>query len=371
MQSQVAVEQSKHVPEFSNPSSKLKRRVWTRWEDGSVPVKVWENSELGRYYEVCRGKKSEFFDTDRKLLRAVTGRDCRLTFDAYFKLDQDRAANERPNVVVLLDQFRRRVHAPAPKRQRVKTKPVVLETQSPTLEFRRVKGGLRLTRGANETLVRSLVATFEGLAEEIRESIEGPKLGIDLANRGHEVRKLLFAGFRGQMASRGYDPEDVLQEIYAGLMTRNKGKCPWDGRKSTFGYYVTMVIRCVLTNYHRKMTRKLDREALELDESVYVPATSTSWLGAAGTDGMARESLEDWLKSQALTDTEEEQARLAVRLLPYVEQGMGRKEIVARTGLRETVVSKGLAYLRERAREWATEVGVTVRERARARRVVN
>jgi len=40
--------------------------------------------------------------------------------------------------------------------------------------------------------------------------VSGP-VGIDLAGRGHEVRKLLFAGFGRKIFSAGYDPHDVLQ----------------------------------------------------------------------------------------------------------------------------------------------------------------
>lgn len=81
---------------------------------------------------------------------------------------------------------------------------------------------------------------------------EPPRLGIDLAARGHEVRKLMWAGFGHKILRAGYDPEDVLQEVFRGILARNIGKCPWDARKSSFGHYVHMVIGCVLTNYHRK-----------------------------------------------------------------------------------------------------------------------
>ena len=80
----------------------------------------------------------------------------------------------------------------------------------------------------------------------------GIKLGIDLVARGHEVRKLMWAGFGHKILRAGYDPEDVLQEVYRGILARNVGKCPWDSRKSSFGHYVHMVINGVLTNYHRK-----------------------------------------------------------------------------------------------------------------------
>ena len=36
-----------------------------------------------------------------------------------------------------------------------------------------------------------------------------PKPGIDLAARGHEVRKLFYAGFGRRVVAMGYDPEEV------------------------------------------------------------------------------------------------------------------------------------------------------------------
>lgn len=92
----------------------------------------------------------------------------------------------------------------------------------------------------------------------------GPKLGIDLAARGHEVRKLMWAGFGHKILRAGYDPEDVLQEIFRGLIARNNGTCPWDARKSSFGHYVHLVIGCVLTNYHRKQQSVRDHESVGL-----------------------------------------------------------------------------------------------------------
>ena len=82
-----------------------------------------------------------------------------------------------------------------------------------------------------------------------------PTLGIDLQKRGHEVRKLFYAGFARKVAFRGYDPEEVLQELYKAILIRNRGKCPWDPKKSSFGHYVHMVANCIISNYMRKYGR--------------------------------------------------------------------------------------------------------------------
>lgn len=87
-----------------------------------------------------------------------------------------------------------------------------------------------------------------------------PELGIDLVKRGHEVRKLMFAGFGTRIATHGYDPEEVLQEVFRGILARNVGKCPFDATKSSFGHYVFMVIECILNNFHRKESRRRSME---------------------------------------------------------------------------------------------------------------
>lgn len=87
-------------------------------------------------------------------------------------------------------------------------------------------------------------------------------LGIDLVRRGHEVAKLFYAGFARSVIRYGYNPEDVLQEVYKGLLIRNNGSCPWDAKKSSFGHYVHLVIKCILVNYHRRWARLLGPEQI-------------------------------------------------------------------------------------------------------------
>jgi len=112
--------------------------------------------------------------------------------------------------------------------------------------------GRRRRRVVQEGTLLDLFAVVDTGVSDAGVSDAGIKLGIDLVARGHEVRKLMWAGFGHKILRAGYDPEDVLQEVYRGILARNVGKCPWDSRKSSFGHYVHMVINGVLTNYHRK-----------------------------------------------------------------------------------------------------------------------
>lgn len=121
-----------------------------------------------------------------------------------------------------------------------------------------------------------------------------PKLGIDLVGRGHEVKKLMWAGFGNKILRAGYDPDDVLQEVFRGIVARNHGTCPWDARKSSFGHYVHMVIGCVLTNYHRKQQQVRGTEVLgvrDMDGKMVDAAGTAVAVPVVVPDGSVMDSL--------------------------------------------------------------------------------
>ena len=206
------------------------------------------------------------------------------------------------------------------------------------------------------------------------EGIVGIELGALSERRGatfkaDEVRKLLWRGFAGKMLSQGYDPEDVLQEVYRGLLVRNKGKCPWDGRKSTFGHYVHMVISCVLTNYHRKQARRIDKDALSLSVQ-RVDGEDVGYVGQFGScaiehgsevgDKLAMEGLARWLDSLEIQPREASEAVLGREIMPLVAAGFQRGEIVKTTGKKPALVSRALAWLRKQTAAWATSGGMDI-----------
>lgn len=187
------------------------------------------------------------------------------------------------------------------------------------------------------------------------------KLGIDLAKRGGEVRKLFFAGFGRRVAASGYDPEEVLQEVYRGLLARNQGICPWDKEKSSFGHYVHMVIECVVLNYHRKYSR---RDELE---QVGLPSFNSEGQWEMGDAAMsatqqapnslehieleeAQGSLSDWLDSHK--DTRKFNISLSRDLLPLVMKGFSRMEIASSLKLTPGEVSRALSDLRRHTKAW-------------------
>ena len=68
--------------------------------------------------------------------------------------------------------------------------------------------------------------------------------------------------------AKNCDPQDVLQEVYKGILIRNRGKCPFDETKSAFSTYIVMVSKCVTINYINKMSKKKEREVYGKETSI-------------------------------------------------------------------------------------------------------
>lgn len=187
-----------------------------------------------------------------------------------------------------------------------------------------------------------------------------PVLGIDLARRGHEVRKLLFAGFGRRIARAGYDPEEVLQEVYRGILARNLGKCPFDARKSSFGHYVHLVISCILSNYHRREQRRREFEQVGLssrsgEETDVALAAERRLPNDArwgdGSDALAMRGMVshlDRLRARGVEVNDHE-----VAIMHHLRDGLGRQEIAERLGLPPARVAQLIVSLREHARGWS------------------
>lgn len=187
--------------------------------------------------------------------------------------------------------------------------------------------------------------------------------GIDLGKRGHEVAKLLFAGFGHKIRSAGYDPDDVLQEVYRGILIRNKGSCPWDPIKSSFGHYVHMLCGCILSNYHRKHRRTGIMEHTGIcgfedgykgdvdvaSEDARLPFQE----GIGALEELLVSDLDGVLKVQRQTSD----TLLARRVLPLVREGYGRQEIAQMIGAPKAAVSRALSILRGALKVWSTLAG--------------
>jgi len=198
----------------------------------------------------------------------------------------------------------------------------------------------------------------EGVFRQIERGQE--RLGIDLKTRGHEVRKLMFAGFSTLIHSQGYDPEEVLQEVYMGIEVRNRGKCPWDPRISSFGHYVHMVIGCILRNYHRK--ESVRRSHLVMESSL--ENQNEDFLGVdslastSGSEILPEESLMCATQNLAeyMSSFQEELLVPSLQIMPHLLSGRTREEMVGLTGFSKSLVGRCVTWIRDRAAEWGGRV---------------
>lgn len=82
-----------------------------------------------------------------------------------------------------------------------------------------------------------------------------PAKGFLLKERWLDVRKIFYKKFLRKALTYGLDPEEALQEIYAGILVRNKGQGKFDENKSSFSHYVYMVCNCILSNLGERKRR--------------------------------------------------------------------------------------------------------------------
>ena len=306
--------------------------LYSRYSDGARPVRV-----LDKGYEVVGGpkEKSKVFLTRQGLLAELTGHPTgrHWSMERYFR-------GEEPGGGVL-DLFGEVDEVPLPML-------IPLVTPLITLRF---------------SPAISIPASLPGLGD--RSLVVAGPVGIDLLTRSHEVRKLLFAGFGRRIYAGGYNPDDVLQEVYRGLLVRNRGKCPWDPSKGTFGHYVHMVCGCVFSNIGRKQRRRDQMEQVglptiqdgELREgdvaSSNVPAPETM----ASKGSSINEAALDLTRFMRDTAAPGEPVSLAITILPHVHAGEARKDIAAAVGVSMPALSRAISYLRRTSLQWRENLG--------------
>jgi len=189
--------------------------------------------------------------------------------------------------------------------------------------------------------------------------------GIDLAARGHEVAKLLRAGFNYWIQSKGYDFDDVLQDVYRKILVANAGKSPWSPVKSSFGHYVHMVCRSALSNFHRKQVRVKHHEVIGVRQRgpggdwVYVDVTEARRLSRRPGGGVHTNPVKDLMTSiRRGAYAGHVDIDLACRMVPYVQEGHTLRDTAVLLGVDRAAVAKGIKLLRLCAAEWVGSLGV-------------
>jgi len=350
--------------------------------DLPVPVQIIQDQQGGCLYQVQVQGIVRSFPSARQLLTtlAFNGTDRHWTLDRYRRTDHPTFRGE-PTLPIL-----EALRELAPERTSLVTAaghdvlciaptvPKTLSQKGQVPEPRNSTGLAESTLSldsAKGLVLDPCGSITRGIVDpcgSITRGIEGmPGLGIDLAKRGHEVAKLLYAGFGSRMYSSGYDPEDVLQEVYKGILTRNKGRSAFDARKSSFGHYVHMVCSCILSNYHRKVSRTRsnetpcrvmpDGEDGGFDVGANQGHTQGDVFGSS--DQLVQEDFKTFLTLH--DDPSDPISSLAQEILPMVRAGCERAEIAKRFGLSRVTVSRALMHLRARATVWSSSTHQTHR----------
>jgi len=311
--------------------------LYSRDNDGNVPVHILGNGT----YEIHKPKEIITCDSARQLIINLTGHPNarNWTFDRYFRQGIHASIESmlEPNTPIL-ELFSpggivTDSGIPIPGNN-IKT-PQDLTVQSLT-----TKGKLKTCCGTTSAQDAKMLQNSMGL-------------GIDLDKRGHEVAKLLFSGFKNWIFGSHYDPQDVLQEVYKGILIRNRGTCPFDVRKASFGHYVHQVCRCILSNYHRKEARRSRAEMVGMKT-----IKDGSWVETDVAEAMADKPAKDprlhstmaddlvlILRSRPTRDN-----RLAMRVIPLLGQGYTHTDLADLLDISKTAISKAMVTIRETAR---------------------
>ncbi len=318
----------------------VKRVLYSRDADGSYPVHVLRSG-----FKLIRPADAggvQTFESKRQLLIAITGhpKARNWTFDRYFRQGKhDGGASiymgtAEPN---FLEWF----------------------VPSPTAETRPVTGSVPGTkvRGGVGISVSEATATTLALQASSNLSDDQIELGIDLVNRSHEVAKLLFKGFGSWIRNSGYDPQEVLQEVYLALLVRNGLTCPWDKRKSSFGHYVYMVCAGTMSNFHRKKKRIRECEQIgtfSFDENgvwTLQDAARTN-IPSAPTGDIQRLGMLEATDDLLAFMPNDSATHLARKVLPLLRDGYTRTDIARLIGVNRTLVMNAVIELQGWAVRW-------------------
>ena len=108
----------------------------------------------------------------------------------------------------------------------------------------------------------------EGLPTIFSYTFKVKKLGIDIGKHKEDIKNLFYKRQGQKLMKTGVNTEEVLQEVYKGLLIRNRGSCPFDSEKSAMSTYIVMVIDCITMNYMNKFNRISDRFVTGVEDDV-------------------------------------------------------------------------------------------------------
>lgn len=266
------------------------KKLFMRRKHGGHRVKITSYADATKKYEAIIGRTKRLFESFRQLFLFVTQKEPTMTCDRYFRMGKYEKDLVARHPVTTLDIF------------------------------------------------------------------TAPPEGIDLTLKYKDVTRIAYGRFKPQIraiAKLGLPEEDILQEVYKGVLVRNLGKCPWDSDKGSFGSYVHMIIRGILHNLYAREMRRYKRERLGLSEHVEETLADNSLLSDTSIEDSILD-LQTWISKRP--DSHKVDAQLAGKILPLVFLGLRRGEIAAELDVPGPKVTRALSYLRANSPTWIEEL---------------
>lgn len=297
----------------SDPVATTTRRLYTRYEHGNHPVDVHEELHdqgmTRRRFDLHLpdGNRIEFASTASLLRHVYSGHHNNVPFTRYFRIEPPR--------VVVADVAD------------------VLAYAMPT----------------------SVAVQF----------------GIDLAKRGIEVRRILFARFGAKIAAMGYEPKEVLSEVYRKIVVSNLGTHPFDPRKAGFGHYVYIVCNSALLNFRKKEERR--KRKVQTGIAVFEDNRRVILDVGEVADSRHRISTSGRLILDPEQEISGEQAvlslcerigsataahELACQCVLLYYQGYAKREMARALSVTSKKVGEAIAIVKDEATAWAEDEGI-------------
>lgn len=159
--------------------------------------------------------------------------------------------------------------------------------------------------------------------------------GVSVGQQHLDIRRLVLHGYGAKIAARGLDVEDVIQEVCRAVIVRNDGDGRFDASRSSFGHYIYMVTRSVLSHMG-KQSRRWQQEVSSSAPPSYADEDSLTLLDKTACPNiMDAESM--MLLRDAVTVAKmqlgERLGPQVDRALPHIMSGSAHKDVARQLGI--------------------------------------
>lgn len=185
------------------------------------------------------------------------------------------------------------------------------------------------------------------LLDEVGDVLESPQtvsnMGIDIVKKKKDIEKIFYAYYAKRAVSEGLSVEDLLQEVFKGLLVRNKGKGAWNPSRGSFGSYVHMVSGSVYKNFRKKEIKRGMKEKGEIPKNYTESSTEDS---DYSNEAMIMNDFKKWIKTKrGMSDS-------VISIVELLSSGKKKKEIAEELGINSTSLHKAIDGLKLKINEF-------------------